>query len=71
MILAESKEERVVLQLPDSQAEGKVAGELLPADGCGHPAGGPYRVSDGGLQRCVLLLLTADVIEGEEDVVVV
>lgn len=30
-----------------------------------------YRVADGRLQGCVLLLLAADVVEGEEDVVVV
>lgn len=30
-----------------------------------------YRVSNRGLQRCVLFLLAADVVKGEEDVVVV
>lgn len=30
-----------------------------------------YRVSNGGLQRSVLLLLAADVVEGKEDVMVV
>lgn len=30
-----------------------------------------YRVSHWGLQWCVLLLLTADVIKGEQNVVVV
>lgn len=30
-----------------------------------------YRVSDRGFQGCVLLLLAADVVKGEEDVVVI
>lgn len=30
-----------------------------------------YRVSHRGLQRCVLLLLAADMVKGEENVVVV
>ena len=30
-----------------------------------------YRISNRGLQRCVLLLLAADMVKGEENVVVV
>lgn len=43
----------------------------MTAGACQPRLTGPYRVPDGRLQRCVLLLLAADVVEGEEDVVVV